>query len=117
MKITSTQTINVGPIPLILPIIRSLRIKETIDSICPMERKADKGITHGQVIEALIVNRLIAPKPLYGVKNGRKRNIIANLFNIPFSAFLLNVLISSLYSFNNLRYNALQKSWNLPISL
>ncbi|MEW6006776.1 MAG: DUF4277 domain-containing protein [bacterium] len=82
MKITSTQTINVGPIPLILPIIHSLRIKETIDSICPIKRKADKGITHGQVIEALIVNRLTAPKPLYGIKEWAEKNVIASLFKI-----------------------------------
>jgi hypothetical protein len=57
--------IKTGPEALIRPIIDALGISKIVDRLCPMERP--NGITHGQVIEALVYNRLLDPSPLYHV--------------------------------------------------
>jgi len=53
-----------GSMVLIKPIQKTLRIREIIDSYC----FDDSEITHGQAIEILTTNRLMAPKPLYHVE-------------------------------------------------
>jgi len=60
-KLTATL-IKTGPEALIRPIVDALGIRKIVDRLCPMDRP--NGITHGQVIEALVYNRLLDPSPL-----------------------------------------------------
>ena len=48
---------------------RRLRIAEWLIELCPVRQVAP--ITHGQVIEALVANRLTSPAPLVHVEAGR----------------------------------------------
>jgi transposase len=65
-RIVAKSTKNIGAVALIKPIMDTLQIRETVDRYCQMGRK--RGITHGQAIEAMILNRLISPTPLYHVE-------------------------------------------------
>lgn len=57
---------ELGSTALIKPYLELLKVREIIDMIAPMERKRD--LTHGQVIEVLIANRLDAPQPLLHIR-------------------------------------------------
>jgi len=66
-RILSTTTKNIGNIVLIKPLFDSIGIRKIIDGYCPMERNGD-GITNGQAIEALVLNRLTSPTPIVHVE-------------------------------------------------
>ena len=55
----------VGALPLVVPILERLDVAGIVDRACPMRGRAQ--LTHGEVIAALIANRLTAPTPLYDV--------------------------------------------------
>jgi len=55
-----------GALPLAAPILRRLDLAGIIDRACPMRGRAH--LTHGEVITALVANRLTAPRPLYDVQ-------------------------------------------------
>jgi len=47
-------------------VLDSLGVRETVDRYCPMDR--NRGITHGQAVEAMVMNRLTSPTPLCHVE-------------------------------------------------
>jgi transposase len=55
----------VGALPVVAPVLRRLDLVGIIDRACPMRGRAQ--LTHGEVIAALVANRLTAPRPLYDV--------------------------------------------------
>lgn len=55
----------VGALPLVVPVLERLEVAGIVDRACPMRGRAQ--LTHGEVIAALIANRLTAPTPLYDV--------------------------------------------------
>lgn len=55
----------VGALPLVAPVLDRLDVAGIVDRACPMRGRAQ--LTHGEVIAALIANRLTAPRPLYDV--------------------------------------------------
>jgi Domain of unknown function (DUF4277) len=57
---------RLGALPVVAEFGRRLRIAEIIDGLCPVRPVA--WITHGEVIEALVANRLTAPAPLVRVE-------------------------------------------------
>jgi Domain of unknown function (DUF4277) len=57
---------RLGALPVVAEFGRRLRIAEIIDELCPVRPVA--WITHGEVIEALVANRLTAPAPLVRVQ-------------------------------------------------
>jgi transposase len=65
-SIVSKTTKNIGSIALIKPVLDSLGVRETVDRYCTMDR--NRGITHGQAVEAMIMNRLTSPTPLCHVE-------------------------------------------------
>jgi len=56
---------RLGALPVVAQFGRRLRIAEIVDELCPVRPVA--WITHGEVIEALVANRLTAPAPLLRV--------------------------------------------------
>ncbi len=58
---------RLGALPVVAEFGRRLRIAEIIDELCPVRPVA--WITHGEVIEALVANRLTAPAPLVRVQD------------------------------------------------
>ncbi len=55
----------VGALPLVVPMLERLDVAGIVDRACPMRGRAH--LTHGEVIAALVANRLTAPRPLYDV--------------------------------------------------
>jgi transposase len=56
---------QVGAMPLVVPLLERLDVAGIVDRACPMRGRAH--LTHGEVIAALVANRLTAPRPLYDV--------------------------------------------------
>jgi transposase len=54
-----------GSLPVVAGFSSRLRVREVIDGLCPVDDRSE--LTHGQVIEALIANRLTSPSPLVHV--------------------------------------------------
>lgn len=77
---------EVGPLLLVRDYLRRLQIRAIVDRAVPMRGKA--LLTHGEVIEALIANRLCAPAPLYDVAGWASSAAVHELFDVP--AGLLN---------------------------
>ena len=57
---------RLGALPVVAQFGRRLRIAEVVDELCPVRQVAP--ISHGEVIEALVANRLTAPAPLVQVE-------------------------------------------------
>ena len=51
-----------GALPVVAEFCRRLDIAGIVDRVCPVREFAI--LTHGQVIEALVANRLTSPQPL-----------------------------------------------------
>lgn len=60
-----------GALPLVVPILQRLDLAGIVDRACPMRGRSH--LTHGEVIAALVANRLTAPRPLYDVQGWAQR--------------------------------------------
>jgi Domain of unknown function (DUF4277)/Transposase DDE domain len=77
---------QVGGLLLVRHYLQRLDLVKVIDRVAPMKGRAQ--LTHGEVISALVANRLSAPSPLYDVASWASSAALAELFDIP--AMLLN---------------------------
>ncbi len=77
---------HVGPLLLVAHYLDQLGLVELIDSAAPMRGRS--MLTHGEVIVALVANRLCAPAPLYDIAGWASSAAMAELFGVP--AGLLN---------------------------
>jgi len=76
----------VGALLLVAHYLQRLDLVKVIDRLAPMKGRAQ--LTHGEVVSALVANRLSAPSPLYDVAGWASSAALAELFDIP--AMLLN---------------------------
>jgi transposase len=60
--------------------LRRLDVAGIIDGLCPIRDIAD--LTHGQVIEAMVANRLSAPAPLVGLADWAREWAVSEVFGI-----------------------------------
>ncbi len=79
IEIVTMKTI--GSLYLLKPFTNALRIREIVDQLAPMERDVG-GLTHGQVIEQLVLNRLNDPCPLVRITDWAENTGIPELFQI-----------------------------------
>jgi transposase len=56
-------TLQLGALPILLMMAQRLKIRETINRYCPTQGQVD----HGAVALVLVLNRLMAPQPLYKI--------------------------------------------------
>lgn len=56
-----------GSLPVVAAFSARLRVRDVIDGLCPVDDRSK--LTHGQVIEALVANRLTSPEPLVRVQD------------------------------------------------
>ena len=77
---------HVGPLLLVAHYLARLGLVELVDAAAPMRGRA--MLTHGEVIAALVANRLCGPAPLYDVAGWASSAAMAELFGVP--AGLLN---------------------------
>jgi hypothetical protein len=61
------ETKVIGSLYLLKPLLEKLSIREAVDGVVLMQRDVG-GLTHGQVLEQLIINRLDAPCPLVDIE-------------------------------------------------
>jgi hypothetical protein len=76
----------VGPLVLVHHYLRRLDLIGLVDRAAPMRGRA--MLTHGEVIAALVANRLCGPAPLYDVAGWASSAAMTELFGVP--AGLLN---------------------------
>src|SRR5262249_10144964 len=57
---------QLGALPVVASLCRQLDLAGIIDRLCPVREVAI--VSHGQVIEALVANRLTSPRPLLRVE-------------------------------------------------
>ncbi|MEH0651930.1 DUF4277 domain-containing protein [Streptomyces scabiei] len=63
--VESVVTKRLGALPVAAEFLRRLDVAGIVDGLRPPDLRAD--LTHGQVIEVLVANRLTAPAPLFRV--------------------------------------------------
>jgi hypothetical protein len=71
-----------GSIYLLNPSLKQSASKEIVDKIIPMQRDVG-GLSHGQVMEQLIINRLEAPCPLVNIETWATERCIEEIYKIP----------------------------------
>jgi Domain of unknown function (DUF4277)/Transposase DDE domain len=69
-----------GSLPVVAAFAARLRIREVIDGLCPVDDRSE--LTHGQVIEALVANRLTSPEPLVRVRDWAGGYAVEEVFGL-----------------------------------
>ena len=69
-----------GALPVVAEFCRRLDLAGIIDRACPVREVA--RLTHGQVIEALVANRLTSPRPLLRVQDWAQQWAVEEVFGI-----------------------------------
>jgi transposase len=75
-----------GALPVVADFSCRLRLREIIDSACPMRDVSTATVTHGQVIEVLVANRLTSPMPLLRVTDWAAVWAVSEVFGVPADA-------------------------------
>jgi transposase len=69
-----------GALPVVADLCSRLRIRELVDAACPVRDVAE--LTHGQVIEVLVANRLTSPAPLVHVREWARSWAVGEAFGV-----------------------------------
>ena len=72
----------VGSLALLGPLLAAMSIRALVDRLVPMQRERKDGLSHGQIVEILIANRLIAPRPLSRIEQWAESQGVAVMFGI-----------------------------------
>jgi hypothetical protein len=86
VAVASVMEKRLGGLPVVADFLRRLDVAGIVDRACPIRDVA--SLTHGQVIEAMIANRLTSPTPLLYVTDWAAEWALEEVFGIP--AGLLN---------------------------
>jgi hypothetical protein len=73
-----------GALPVVADFARRLDLAGIVDRACPVRDLA--LLTHGQVIEALVANRLTSPAPLVHVEDWAREWAVQEIFESPLPA-------------------------------
>jgi transposase len=74
---------HLGALPVLYALLEVLRVREIINRHCPTEAEVD----HGTVAIVLILNRLMAPRPLYQVADWLARTVLVYTLGVPAAKF------------------------------
>jgi transposase len=80
LLITAVVEKRLGALPACAHFLRRLDVAGIIDELCPVRDVAH--LTHGQVVEALIANRLSSPMPLFKVARWAQQWAVEDVFGI-----------------------------------
>jgi transposase len=78
--VTSVVEKRLGALPVAAEFLRRLDVAGIVDGLCPSAASAH--LTHGQVIEALVANRLTSPMPLFRVGDWARVWAVEEVFGI-----------------------------------
>jgi Domain of unknown function (DUF4277) len=70
-----------GALPVVAQFSRRLDVAGIVDRACPMRAEVAR-VTHGQVIEALVANRLTSPRPLLRVEDWAREWAVEEVLGI-----------------------------------
>jgi transposase len=76
--IRALQPRQMGALPLIEPILADLQVRETVNGLLPSQADVDLG----QVVVLLVLNRLLAPQPLYEIQDWLGGTVLPEVLNI-----------------------------------
>jgi transposase len=71
-----------GALPVVAGFSRRLGLREIVDAACPMRAVSTVEVSHGQVIEALVANRLTSPMPLLRMQQWATAWAVPEVFGI-----------------------------------
>jgi transposase len=71
-----------GALPVVADFGRRLRVREIVDLLSPMRSVSTVEVTHGQVIEVLIANRLTSPAPLLRVEDWAESWAVPEVYGV-----------------------------------
>ena len=74
---------HLGALPVLYALLDVLQVRPIINRHCPTAAKVD----HGTVAMVLILNRLMAPRPLYQVADWMAQTVLVYVLGIPASKF------------------------------
>jgi transposase len=74
---------HLGALPVLYALLDVLQVRQIINRHCPTAAKVD----HGTVAMVLILNRLMAPRPLYQVADWMAQTVLVYVLGIPASKF------------------------------
>ena len=75
---TRFETRTVGALPMVLAFLEKLEVAKTIDELVPWEGEVPLGI----LVEILILNRLLAPKPLFRVGEWARQAAVTEYYGL-----------------------------------
>ncbi len=74
---------HLGALPVLYSLLETLQVRDIINRHCPTAAEVD----HGTVAMVLILNRLVAPRPLYRVADWLARTVLVYQLDVPASKF------------------------------
>ncbi len=74
---------QLGAIPVLYAVLETLQVRQIINRYCPQTRAID----HGTIALVLILNRLLAPRPLQRVADWYARTVLADQLGVPAGRF------------------------------
>jgi transposase len=77
--IRQPDTLQLGALPLLYPILDTLGLRDTINTLCPTEADLDLG----RVMQVLVLNRLMAPEPLCWVNQWIAHTVLGLALDVP----------------------------------
>jgi transposase len=72
-----------GALPVLYALLDRLQVRDIINRTCPTESPVD----HGAVVIVLVLNRLIAPRPLYRVMDWLASTVLSDYVGVPPAKF------------------------------
>lgn len=77
-EIVSMQTRQIGGLAVFYPLLRELGIRQITNEVAPSQADVDLGV----VVEILVLNRLLAPRPLYQVSEWMAATVLPELVGL-----------------------------------
>jgi len=74
---------HLGALPVLYALLDILQVRTIINRYCPSEAEVD----HGTVALVLVLNRLMAPRPLYQVADWLAQTVLAHWLSVPTGKF------------------------------
>lgn len=73
---------QLGALPLLVPILERLKLREIVNRHCHPQATADLDLDLGRVVEVVVFNRLLAPRPLVHVEDWLAETALPELLDL-----------------------------------
>jgi transposase len=76
--ISRPQTLQLGAIPILYPLLEELGLRDIVDTVCPTQADVDLGL----IVQVLVLNRLLSPQPLCWVNRWLGSTILSSFLDL-----------------------------------